>query len=389
MKTTLKTDWTIKEICEGFYYDKNEGKGVNGLNGKLVIQPPYQRNYIYDKGGKDVAVIESILNGYPIGLIYFSKISEDKYELLDGQQRICSIGRFVNTTYPFAVNDSDGNPRYFDSLSKDEQDKILNTKLTIYICEGTPQEIQKWFETINISGVPLNDQELLNAAYYGPFVTEARKVFSNSNNSNMNKWQTYIKGDPKRQEILATALDWVSDHHIAEYMAEHRQDTNVNELMNHFNSVIDWVSNLFDYTEKEVKGLPWGDYYRDYHNTSFDKSELNFDLNSLMQDPYVLNKRGIFEYLLGGKQHPELLNVRLFEESVKRTKYSQQTDKAKQEGISNCPYCAIGNNENRTKIWKYDEMDADHVSAWSKGGDSSIENCEMLCKMHNRSKGNK
>ena len=389
MKTTLRTDWTVGDVCEGFTYDKNEGKGLYGLNGKLTIQPEYQRNYIYDKGGKDVEVIRSLLRGYPIGLLYFVKVGEDKYEVLDGQQRITSFGRFVNTTYPFSVEDSQGNPRYFDSLSKDEQDKIINTSLTIYICEGTAQEIDEWFKTINIVGVPLNDQERLNASYHGPFVNLARKEFSNSNNANMNKWLTYIKGDPKRQEVLATALDWVSKHHVADYMSTHRNDTNIEEVKNYFTSVIDWISNLFDYTEKEVRGLPWGDFYEKYHNNSYDKKEINREVSVLMQDYHVQDKKNIFEYLLGNKEHPELLNVRYFDENIKKTKYNSQTSFATSMGISNCPVCAAGNNSNKTRIWKYEEMDADHVTAWSKGGATNISNCEMLCKSHNRAKGNR
>ena len=205
MNKELITTWTVKDLCAGFAFDKNEGKGLYGLNGKLIIQPEYQRNYIYDKGGKDVEVIRSLLKGYPLGLIYFVKNSDGKYEVLDGQQRITSFGRFVNSTYPFAVPDENDNPRYFDSLNPEEQEKILNTELTIYVCEGTSQEIQEWFEKINIAGEKLTPQELRNAAYHGPFVTLARKVYSNSSNANMNKWLTYIKGDPKRQEVLEKA----------------------------------------------------------------------------------------------------------------------------------------------------------------------------------------
>lgn len=389
MKTILKTDWTVKDICEGFMYDKSQDKGLYGLNGKLTIQPEYQRNYIYDSDGRDVKVIESLLKGYPLGLIYFVKVGDDKYEVLDGQQRITSFGRFVNTTYPFSVPDSNGDPRYFDSLNLEEQNKILNTELTIYICEGTAQEIDEWFKIINVTGVELTVQERLNASYYGPFTTLARKEFSNSNNSNMEKWRTYIKGDPKRQEILYYALDWVSDHHISDYMSTHRQDTNITELKNYFDSVIDWINSLFDYTDKEIKGLPWGDYYRKYHNNSYDRKKLNSEVINLMSDPHVCDKKNIFEYLLSGSTRKELLNIRYFDDNVKRSKYMQQTEYAKEKGISNCPLCAVGNNANKTRIYELKEMDADHVTAWSKQGGTDIDNCEMLCITHNRAKGNK
>ena len=313
MKTTLKTDWTIKDICEGFTYNESEGKGLFGLNGTLTIQPEYQRNYIYNDGKRDVAVVESLLKGYPIGLIYFVKTDEDKYEVLDGQQRITSFARFVsNGTSRFAVMDEQKNPRYFDTLSKEEQEMLLNTTLTIYVCEGDSTDIEKWFKTINIAGVPLNKQELLNASYYGPFVTAAREEFSNSNNSNMNKWKTYIKGDPKRQEILETALDWVSDGDISGYMAAHRNDDNIKELKAHFNTVINWIDSLFDYTDKEVCGLPWGEYYKKYSKTAYNRKELNELVNKLMEDPCVHKKSGIFEYVLSGCEKPELLEIRIF-----------------------------------------------------------------------------
>jgi len=389
MKTTLRTDWTIEDICKGFVFSKAEGKGLFGLDGKLTIQPEYQRNYIYDKGGKDVAVIDSLLKGYPIGLIYFVKTDEDKYEVLDGQQRITSIGRFVNNTYRFSVPDESGNPRYFDSLNEDDQEKLLKTHLTIYVCEGSSSDIEKWFQTINIAGIPLNNQELLNASYYGPFVTAARKVFSNSGNSNMNKWQTYINGDPKRQQILEAALDWVSDGDIKGYMAAHRTNGDISELVNHFDAVIDWINSLFEYTEKEVKGLEWGRLYKEYHNTPYKRDEVNAKVEELMADPYVHSKKGIFEYILGGCKDHKLLEIRLFEDSVKRSKYTQQTQEAKDKGISNCPMCAAGTNNNSTKIWAYKDMDADHVTAWSNGGKTDISNCEMLCKTHNQSKGNR
>lgn len=257
MKTTLRTDWTVADICKGFIFDRNENKGLFGLDGDLIIQPEYQRNYIYGDGKKDVAVVESLLKKYPIGLIYFVKNKDGKYEVLDGQQRITSFARFINMSWPFAV-ERNGKPRYFDSLDPDEKKLLLETELTIYVCEGDPSEIQAWFETINMKGVPLADQELRNAAYHGPFVTKARSLFSNTNNANMKRWQTYCSGDPKRQAILETALAWVSDGNIEDYMAKHRNDTDITELKNHFDTVIDWVDSLFDYTGSEMCGRDWG-----------------------------------------------------------------------------------------------------------------------------------
>lgn len=388
MKTALHTEWTVGDICKGFFYDKNENKGLFGMDGKLIIQPEYQRNYIYGDGKKDVAVVESLLKGYPLGLIYFVKNQDGKYEVLDGQQRITSFARFVANSWPFAVL-RDGKPKYFASLEKDEQEFLVNTKLTIYVCEGQPSEIEAWFKTINIAGVPLVEQELRNAAYHGPFVTAARRHFSNPDNSNMARWKTYVKGDPKRQSILERVLDWVSEGHIEEYMAKHRNDTDIKEMDTYFETVISWVSQLFDCTDSYICGLEWGRLYQTYHDKPYNHDEINQRVEELMNDPQVTDKRGIFEYILGGEEDKKLLNIRVFDEKTKNAVYKKQTAEAKQKGISNCPYCAMSNGQNKSRIWKKSEMDADHVAAWSKGGSTDIANCQMLCKSHNRAKGNR
>lgn len=387
MKTTLRTDLTIKDICKGFVYNELEGKGLFGLNGKLTIQPEYQRNYIYADGKRDVAVIESILKGYPLGIIYFNKVSDDKYEVLDGQQRITSIGRYY--TNKLAVKDENGMEQYFDTIAEDKRKKIEETKLLIYECEGEESEIKEWFKTINIVGVPLNEQELLNAIYSGPFVTLCKEEFSNSQNANINKWSAYIKGSANRQDFLNIALKWVSKDNIDRYMAQHRNDNNISEIKNYFNSVIDWASSVFIDVEKEMCGLEWGDFYEKYHLNPYDSDEVSKDVQELYGDPYVKNRKGIFEYVLGGKKDTRLLDVRVFDEPTKRKVYTKQTKIANEKGLSNCPLCAIGTNANKNRIYKQNEMDADHVQAWSKGGSTDIENCEMLCKSHNRAKGNK
>ena len=395
MKPTLITNWTIGDICKGFQYNEYEGKGLYGLSGKLTIQPEFQRHYLYAENGgkKEVDVIQSVRNGYPLGLIYFSKVGEDKYEVLDGQQRITSLGRFI--TEKFAWIDADGRPWYFTALNKDEQEKFLNTPLLIYVCEGTEKEIKDWFRTINIVGIPLNIQETLNAVYSGPFVSKAKEEFSNSNNTNINKWSCFIPGTAKRQDFLHTALAWISkdtgdNKRIEDYMAAHRFDNDITELKAYFTSVIDWITSVFDFNpEKEMCGLKWGELYERYHNTPYNPMEVAQKVRELYESFYVKEKKGIYEYILDGCQNTKLLNVRVFDEPTKKAVYAQQTATAKAEGISNCPLCAIGHDANHTKIWDLKDMDADHVTAWSKGGSTDIENCQMLCKTHNRSKGNR
>lgn len=387
MKTDLRTDITVKDICDGFVYNELEGKGLFGLSGRLTIQPEYQRNYFYADGKKDVAVIESILKGYPLGLIYFNKVDDEKLEVLDGQQRITSFGRYV--TNKFAVKDENGMEQYFSGIAADKQKKILDTKLLIYECEGTESEIKDWFKTINIAGVPLNDQELLNAVYSGPFVTLAKQEFSNSQNANIQKWSAYINGAVNRQEYLECALDWVSKGNIGDYMSRHRYDNNITELKTYFNCVIDWISAVFSDVESEMRGLEWGRLYETYHNTAYDPAKVSQQVHSLIEDPYIKNRKGIFEYILGGSVDTRLLDVRVFDDATKKAVYSKQTAIAKSSGLSNCPLCAIGPDANKNKIWNLSDMDADHVSAWSKGGTTDIENCQMLCKTHNRAKGNR
>ena len=352
MKTTLRTDITVADICDGFVYNQLEGKGLFGLGGKLTIQPEYQRNYIYADGGgkKEQAVIESLLKGYPLGLIYFNKVAKDKFEVLDGQQRITSIGRFV--TNKFAIMDN-GNPKNFDSLPADQQAKIRDSKLLIYECEGTESEIKQWFETINIAGVPLNAQELLNAIYSGPFVTLAKAEFSNSQNANIQKWSAYIKGSANRQEFLERALDWVSKGDIGGYMSAHRNDNNINELKTYFNSVIDWVSTVFIDVLPEMQGLGVGQAVR-----GVPRQVLRSDEDVCRGQAALLPIRtsrtasGIFEYhsrRLG--QDTKLLDVRVFDDSDQAgPSYAKQTQAAEAKGKSNCPLCAVGHDANKSKI---------------------------------------
>ena len=389
MKTERRI-YTVEQICDGFEYNELVGKGLYGLSGQLTIQPEYQRNYIYADGKKDVAVIDSVLKGYPLGLLYFNKKEDGRLEVLDGQQRITSLGRFLKNKFAVKIN---GLEQIFDGLNEGQAQKILKTELLVYICEGegekAEEEIKEWFKTINIAGIPLNEQEELNAIYSGEFVTLCKAEFSNSQNANIQRWESFVKGPANRQQFLATALKWVSKGNVDAYMSAHRKDTNIKEIKTYFNTVIDWADNIFNDIYPEMQGLNWGDLYERFHNNAFNHNEVSAKVAELFQDDYVGDHKGIFEYVLGGCKDTRLLNVRLFDRPIMRKVYEQQTAKAKEEGVSNCPYCAIGHEQNAHRIWKMEEMDADHVTAWSKGGSTSIENCQMLCKTHNRAKGNR
>ena len=387
MNTELRTDITVSELCKGFQYSELEGKGLYGLGGRLVIQPEYQRNYIYADGRRDVAVIDSLLKGYPLGLLYFVRTGPDAYEVLDGQQRITSIGRFL--TEKFAILDADGHERNFSSLPADKRDQILSTRLTVYVCEGAESEIKEWFKTINIAGIPLNEQELRNAIYSGPFVSAAKAEFSNSAKPLLQKWKAYVKGNEKRQEILAEALRWAGHGDIDGYMTAHRFDEGIAELKATFTTVIDWAGTVFSGVEDEMCGLEWGRLYEMYHANAYDPDAVWTRVQALYADECVRSKRGVFEYILGGEMNTRLLDVRVFEPKEAKTVYARQTAEANSKGVSNCPLCAVGHDANARRIWKFAEMDADHVTAWSKGGTTDIANCQMLCRTHNRIKGNR
>lgn len=391
MKTELITDLTVSALLEGFDYNETEEKGLYGMGGKLTIQPEYQRNYIYASGGRDEAVVQSVLRGHPIGILYFYASGPDHYEVLDGQQRITSLGRFLLNK--FSIDPRSDRPRNFDALNDDQKKLFLNYKLLIYICQGTESEIKEWFRTINIAGIPLNEQELNNAAYSGPFVTAAKTEFSNSANTENQKRAHYMQGNVKRQDYLATALGWVAGRDqcsVCDYMQRHRRDTDIADLKSYFDVVLGWAATTFIGTAPEMSSLDWGDLYRRFNKQSYDPKELWQKVEQLQDDPYIENRKGIYEYLLGGEEQPQLLHVRIFSEAVKKRVYKEQTDKAKAKSISNCPDCAKETKgEKRTKIWSIKEMEADHVTPWSRGGLTDERNCEMLCQRHNRLKGNR
>ena len=402
MKARLHTEWTVADICKGFVFDANEGKGLYGLSGALTIQPEYQRNYIYGDGKRDVAVVNSLLKGYPIGLLYFVKTDEGRYEVLDGQQRITSVGRFVNHSFPFSVEGADGKAHHFADLSKEERDQIAGTHLTIYVCEGTETEIKNWFKTINIKGFELRPQELRNAAYFGPFVTAAKAVFSNTRLSEQQKWAAYVKGEVRRQEVLERALQWISDVRVSDedakkekqdkidlYMSRHRKSGDISELQTYFESVVAWAGGVFDFVHEKMRGLEWGRLYEVYHSHPYDPAKISARARELLDDDAVTDGSGVFEYVLGDEKDSTLLRVRIFDKKTARRVWEKQTAAAKKKCVSNCPLCASGHAANAKRIYSFEEMEADHVTAWSKGGATDEKNCQMLCVTHNRAKGNR
>lgn len=370
MKIDLKKV-RVSELVEG-YEDNGEG-GVRGFGGLLNIRPAYQREFIY-KDDKRNAVIDTVRKGFPLNTMYWA-VNDAGYEVMDGQQRTISICQYVNGEFSI---DFDGMPRGFANLTQDLKDQILNYELHVYVCEGEDSEKLNWFKIINIAGERLTDQELRNAIYTGPWLTDAKRWFSKKAGTPamQDGRDKLVTGTPERQEVLERALDWLSDGNIEDYMREHQHDADAQELWLYWQAVFDWVKSVFPNQESArarlMKGLPWGKFYNRYKNDQFDPAELEVRLAELIADEEVNNKRGIYEYLLTGKE--KSLSLRTFDEKIRQTVFAQQ------KGI--CPHCPADHEP-----YDYDEMDADHIKPWSKGGKTTPENCQMLCKEHNRMKG--
>lgn len=362
MKITLHTI-PIRDIVEGF--ENNEEDGVVGYGERLNIRPPYQREFVYnDKQKKEV--INSIFKGFPLNVIYWVKNSEEKYELLDGQQRTLSICSFWNGEFFVDLN---GTLKAFDNLTNEQKNQFLDYPLQVYICEdGTTQEQLDWFRIINIAGEKLTPQELRNAVYTGSWITSAKQRFSKTGCVAYKLGEKYMTGSPIRQEYLESVLKWISNGDIDTHMAAHQHDANADQEWQYFQQVIGWVKIIFPTYRKEMKGLEWGLLYNRFKDKTYNATALEKRICELMLDNDVTNQRGIYEYLLSGDERK--LSIRAFHVSMKRQAY------ARQKGI--CAKCG--------QHFEYEKMEADHITPWSKGGKTVADNCQMLCKHCNRIK---
>lgn len=353
----------IRDVVEG--YVDNDEEGVLGYGGKLNIRPKYQREFVY-KDKQREEVINTINNDFPLNVMYWMKNDDGTFEVLDGQQRTISFCQYVKGDFSLDY-------KYFHTLTKTEQDKILDYKLMIYFCEGTDIERLEWFEIINIAGEKLTDQELKNAIYTGEWLTDAKRHFSKSNCAAYGLASDYMSGSPIRQDYLETVLKWISSREnmvIKAYMAKHQKDTNASELWLYFQNVINWVKTIFPNYRKEMKGIEWGYLYNEYSDLKLDPKQLESEIERLMMDEDVTSKKGVYEYLLSGNE--KHLNIRAFSDNQKREAYERQ------KGV--CPMCKDN--------FELAEMHADHITPWSKGGKTSSENCQMLCRDDNLKKGN-
>lgn len=362
---------TIRDIVKG--YVDNADAGVVGYNGKLNIRPAYQREFVY-KDAQRNAVVDTIRRNLPLGLFYWAQNADGTYEVLDGQQRTISFCQYVKGA--FSIPDKDGNPMYFHTLTPEEQEEILAYEIIVYTCQGTLRDRLEWFKRINIAGEKLTEQELRNINYTGKWLADAKEKFSKTNCVAFRKGQRFMKGTPIRQELLETALDWISNGNIEQYMADHCHDVNANHLWFYFTKVIDWVETTFDtdaHYRKEMRGLDWGRLYERYKDNAYDANALETRIHELMENEEVTDKRGIYEFVLSGEDESlaRRLSKRTFSERDKRTAYE------KQGGI--CPICGTRH--------EYEDMEGDHIVPWWRGGVTNFYNLQMLCRKCNNGKG--
>jgi hypothetical protein len=362
----------VSDLVAG-YEDRAE-LGVRGYSGRLNIRPAYQREFIY-KDKQRNEVIHTVRKGYPLNIMYWA-VAGDGFELMDGQQRTISICQYVKNDFSIEI---DGSPRTFDNLTPDQKKVIMDYEIHVYVCDGIESEKLDWFEIINIAGVKLSDQELRNAIYTGPWLADAKRWFSRMNPPALaNDRKKLVNGEVNRQEVLETAIDWISGGKIKEYMSKHQLDADAQELWNYWQEVFDWVKRVFPNQDsaraKLMKGLPWGEFYNKHKSDKFNAKELERRIQELIDDEEVDNKSGIYQYLL--TNDTRTLSLRAFDDKTKQKKYAEQ------KGI--CPTCPPG-----TKPWDIEHMQADHITPWSKGGKTVYENCQMLCRSHNASKSGK
>ncbi len=354
----------IRDVIAG-YKDSAE-EGVVAYSGKLDIRPKYQREFVYTGKQRD-AVIKTIKNGFPLNVMYWVKTDQCNFEVLDGQQRTISIGQYVNGD--FSLND-----RFFHNLTDEEKDQILNYDLMIYFCGGTDKERLDWFRIINIAGEKLSDQEIRNAVYTGPWLSDAKLKFSKTHCAAYllaKDGGQLVRGSPIRQEYLETALSWINDGKIEDYMARHQHNTSADELWEYFQNVIAWVRATFTNYRREMSGVEWGKLYNEFKDKKLDADEFETEIKELMQDEDVTKKSGIYSYVLTRQE--KYLSIRAFTDKIKREAYERQ------KGI--CPICK--------KTFEIEEMEADHIKPWHEGGKTVSENCQMLCKQDNRTKSGK
>ncbi len=362
---------SIRELCASYSDLSIQEEGITGYGGRLDIRPKYQREFVYDEKKRN-AVMDTVWHGFPLNVMYWVRVGDDRYELLDGQQRTISICSFIAGEFMMQF---DGNLLGFSNMTKEQQGRILDCNLQVYVCEGSDEEKLKWFQTINIAGEKLTNQEIRNAIYSGSWVTQAKRHFSKTGCVSYKIASDFMTGSPIRQDYFETALKWIGDAQsltIEQYMAKHQHDTDSDELWQYFQDVVHWVDKLFGRRyKKEMKGVEWGMLFNRHKDTYFTATFIGKQMERLMLDSDVQKKSGIFAYILDGDEHH--LGIRAFDANTRREVYE------KQGGI--CKICG--------KHFNIEQMEADHITPWRDGGRTVAGNCQMLCKECNRRKSGK
>ena len=382
----------VRELCAGYNDLSIQEEGIVGYGGKLNIRPKYQREFVYDEKQRN-AVMDTVWQNFPLNVMYWVKVengelnqfsennnssnslnspSDIEYEVLDGQQRTISICSFIAGEYMMLF---DGNLLGFNNMTEEQQNRILDYKLQIYICEGTDEEKLKWFQRINIAGEKLKDQEIRNAIYSGSWVTQAKRRFSKTGCVAYKIGSDFMNGSPIRQDYFETALSWIADKQgitIEQYMARHQHDTDADELWQYYQDVIHWIEKLFGRKyKKEMKGVEWGLLYNKHKDSALTATAIGEQMAKLMADSDVQKKSGIFAYILDGDIHH--LGIRTFDANTRREVYERQGGK--------CAICG--------KPFDIEVMEADHITPWVEGGRTIASNCQMLCRDCNRRKSSK
>jgi len=369
---------TVREVAEG-YLDNDEG-GVTGYAGQLNIRPKFQREFVYDAKKRE-AVLQTIRRAFPLNVMYWALNEDGTFEVLDGQQRTISFCQYVAGDFSITI---DGKPMAFHNLTQPQKEAFLDYELMVYVCDGNDQDKLDWFRTINIAGEKLTEQELRNAVYTGPWLTHAKSIFSRTNGAAYGLASKYVNGSPIRQEFLETALEWISRRdglrQVEDYMSAHQHDPNANALWSYFQNVIDWVQRTFTTYRKEMKGVDWGPLYDRYKHDVIDTAVLEDRVAGLMQDPDVTRRKGIYPFVLSGEE--KHLNIRQFDDRDRRAAYERQ-----QGHCASGTRCKTTGNADGQMVFEIENMDADHIVPWSKGGKTDAANCAMLCIACNRSKG--
>lgn len=405
-KSDVKCSFTLGEIAKGYKDNSEEvAGGVTAMDGKLNIRPKYQRAFIRetDKVWR-CNLVDSVLNERPIGSFYFADKGEGYYDVLDGQQRLMTLCSVINAGCNGTITINDNGvikDVAFPKLRKDWQEKIKNYEIDVYICVGNEEGLLNWFTTINQPHSELTKQEIRNAVYCGPFVEDAKRLFSKTRAKAQPTSEFQTKSSPyyfdkfshglklERQDFLERVIDWASmieygvkvdrDIRIDNYMSEHRNDENAECLVEAYKKIVDWACNTFRDNVREqkgVRGCDWGEIYTLFAQKEYDFKQLNDEIEDLLLRDSIIRTSNILKYALMGKQDNaedehrryKLLSVRGLTPTERKRLYKMQGGIDPIDG----------------KTYDIDEMQAHHIRPVYAGGETKLGNMVLLSAENHR-----